>query len=106
MDRTSRQYRRLIYVVAMLLLVSFAILPTAEARDLSGSRATVSSTSDWWGAAVAWVTELLNIGHTSNSKGLTHRSAASLGGTTTYSGGYQPNTGSCIDPNGTSYCSH
>ena len=100
MNRTYRPCCRLIPVVAALLLVSFAILPAAAARGLSGSRATVNSTTDWWGTAVAWLTELIDIGHTTSSKGLTHQSGASLSATTLDTGGYRANTGPCIDPNG------
>jgi hypothetical protein len=55
----NRKYLRLAFVVALLLALNFAILPTAEARSLSGSRTAATGTQDLWSAALAWVRNLL-----------------------------------------------
>jgi hypothetical protein len=100
----NRMSYRLVCVIIIVLAVNFALLPAAEARGLSGSRTTVQSTTDWFGAAMAWMSSLLNTGHTA---GLHHTSNASTviivppGGPRA-----TPNTGSCIDPlGGTGHCS-
>ncbi|HZF08224.1 MAG TPA: hypothetical protein VFE33_05475 [Thermoanaerobaculia bacterium] len=99
----SHKNFRLACVVATILVVTFALLPTAEARDLSGSRPTVHGTTDWFGAAMAWMADLLNPGHGS-ATGLRHQSSA----VTTIPGGttqMKPNTGACIDPmGGSTHC--
>jgi hypothetical protein len=94
---TFRKYFRLVTVIAVLLAANFVLLPAAEARGLSGSRPAVHSTS-YFEAALAWMTDLLGLGHPSRPAAPTHLSSASfLGGGT---GGYVTNTGPCIDPNG------
>jgi len=99
----SHKNFRLVSVVAVVFVLTFALLPTAEARGLSGSRATVHSTTDWFGAAMAWMADLLNLGH-SGATGLQHQSSAVStipGGTTQI----KPNTGACIDPmGGSTHC--
>jgi len=92
---------RFVAVVAVTLVITFALLPTAEARDLAGSRASVHNTTDWFGAALTWVANLLHPGH-GGSAGLRHQSSASGVISPPNPGGthYVPNTGSCIDPLG------
>ena len=84
MDRISR----LACIVVVLLIISFSILPLAEARGLSGSTAVTGAT-DWFSAAVSWLTELLIPGHTKHRpNGLSNQSANSS------------TSGGCIDPMG------
>src|SRR5436305_12779461 len=94
----SHKNFRLAFVIATILVVTFALLPTAEARDLSGSRPTVHSTTDRFGAAMAWMADLLNLGH-SGGAALQHESRAvtTTPGATTQT---KRNTGSCIHPMG------
>ena len=97
----NRKFFRLVSVAAVVLAINVAMLPTAEARGLSGSRTAVTNTNDMWSSAIAWLTSLLPGGNTGHAAGLEHRTSASTtigtgtGGTT-----MKPNTGSCIDPNG------
>jgi hypothetical protein len=96
-------YFRLFSVIAVVLTINFALLPAAEAKGLSGSRATVHGTTDWFGAAMSWMADLLHPGHSGSVTGMNHQSAASGSGTGT-AGGMKVNTGSCIDPMGTPHC--
>jgi hypothetical protein len=91
----NRMSFRFACAVAVLFVACTLMLPNAEARGLSGSRMTVTSTTAWWTAAVDWFADLVNIGRTNHtpSSGLTHQSAASQDTA-------QPNTGGCIDPLG------
>jgi hypothetical protein len=94
----NRMSYRLVCVIIIVLAVNFALLPAAEARGLSGSRATVQSTTDWFGAAMAWMSDLLSFRHTA---GLNHQSNASTVIIPPSGGPHAtPNTGSCIDPLG------
>jgi hypothetical protein len=96
----SHKYVRLVAVVAILLAVHFVTLPAAHARGLAGSRATVHS-ADGFDAVLAWMAELLHLGHPDHTSGLSHQSSAITGGGTPVGGPrYTPNTGPCIDPNG------
>jgi Zn-dependent M28 family amino/carboxypeptidase len=101
----SHKSFRLVSVVAVVFVLTFALLPSAEARGLSGSRATVHNPTDWFGAAMAWMADLLNPGH-GGPAGLRHPSGAST--TITVPNGsprYSPNTGACIDPmGGSTHC--
>jgi len=102
---TSHKYFRLVAVIAVLLAANFVLLPAAEARGLSGSRPAVESTN-YFEAALAWMTDLLGLGHASRPAAPAHLSAASLTGGTGGGGvKYVPNTGPCIDPNGNYGCS-
>ena len=95
----NRKFFRLVSVAAILLAINFTMLPTAEARGLSGSHTAVTSTTDLWSIAISWLVNLLPGGHTGHGAGLTHRaSAVEVTGTGT--GGMRTNTGPCIDPNG------
>jgi len=98
----NRKFFRLVSVAAILLAINFTMLPTAEARGLSGSHTAVTSTTDLWSIAISWLVNLLPGGHTGNGSGLTHRSSASgtSGTGTSTTPVYRVNTGSCIDPNG------
>lgn len=98
----NRTFFRFVSVAALLLAITFVTLPTAEARGLSGSPRTVSSTNDLWSTALAWLTNLLPGDHAGQRGGLSHLSGASTSttGTGTGGGGYTVNTGSCIDPMG------
>jgi hypothetical protein len=99
----NRKFFRFVSVAAVVLAINVAMLPTAEARGLSGSHTAVTSTTDLWSAAIAWLTNLLPGGNTGHAAGLNHRSSASSitgTGTGTVDTRMRPNTGSCIDPNG------
>jgi hypothetical protein len=103
----DRKYFRFACAVAILFVAWSMMLPTAEARTLSGSRTTVTSSTDWFSAAVAWLADLLSFGqtgHQSNSTGLTHAAAAANGPTTKSGTGGTGDTGVCIDPMGTGIC--
>jgi hypothetical protein len=91
----DRKFFRFACATAILFVACTLMLPTAEARGLSGSRTTVTSTAAWWTAAVDWFADLVHIGRTNHttSSGLTHQSAASQDTA-------QPTTGGCIDPLG------
>jgi hypothetical protein len=93
----NRKYFRLVCTVALLLALNFVVLPTAEARPLAGSRATITGAHDLWSTAIAWLTRLLP---SASGRPVRHLSSASIGG----GGGYQTNTGPCIDPLGHSIC--
>jgi hypothetical protein len=97
----NRKFFRLVSVAAVVLAINVAMLPTAEARGLSGSRTAVTNTNDMWSSAIAWLTSLLPGGNGGRAAGLDHRSSA-LTITPPPTGGpaMRPNTGSCIDPNG------
>jgi hypothetical protein len=99
----NRKFFRLVSVAAILLAINFIMLPTAEARGLSGSHTAVTSTTDLWSAAITWLTNLLPGGNTGHAAGLNHRSSASSI-TGTVDTRMRPNTGSCIDPLG-GHCS-
>jgi hypothetical protein len=97
-------------VVASVVVLSLTLLPTAEARELSGSRTTVtiaaSADAGWWSAAAAWMADLLHLGMTNPAPGLTH----SAGAVRTQPPTLPPATktldnGLCIDPNGGTSCS-
>jgi hypothetical protein len=97
----NRNFFRFVSVAAVVLAINVAMLPTAEARGLSGSRTAVTSTNDMWSTAIAWLTSLLPGGNTGHGAGLDHRSSASTIATPPPSGPrMSPNTGACIDPNG------
>ena len=98
----NRNFFRFVSVAAVVLAINVAMLPTAEARGLSGSRTAVTNTNDMWSSAIAWLTSLLPGGNTGHGAGLEHRSSASTTIIGTGTGGtrMQPNTGACIDPNG------
>jgi hypothetical protein len=98
----NRKYFRLVCTVALLLALSFAVLPTAEARTLAGSRTAITGTHDLWSTALAWMTSLLP-GATAG-RPLGHLSSASTTGGTGTGGGYTTNTGPCIDPLGVNRC--
>jgi len=89
----NRKYLRLVGVVTVMLVTGLTVLPAAEARELSGSRFAVTSTTEVMSAALGWMADLLGLGH----KGLSHQASMSIGGP---GGGYHTNTGPCIDPNG------
>jgi len=95
---------RLVAVVAFVLMVNFALLPAAEARGLSGARPAVHNTTDGFAAALAWMANLLGLGHVSRPAAPAHLSAYSVSGTGSGTGGMRTNTGPCIDPNGTTVC--
>ena len=101
----NRTFFRVASVAVLLLAISFAMIPAAEARGLSNSQRAVTSTNDLWSAALAWLSSLLPGGQAGQRAGLTHQSSASttLTGTGT-GGGYTTNTGSCIDPMGGAKC--
>jgi hypothetical protein len=96
----NRTFFRFASVAVMLLAISFVMLPTAEARGLSGSQRTVTNTNDLWSTALAWLANLLPGGHAGQGAGLSHQSSASTTTSTGTGGGYTVNTGSCIDPMG------
>jgi hypothetical protein len=97
----NRNFFRFVSVAAVVLAINVAMLPTVEARGLSGSRTAVTNTNDMWSSAIAWLANLLPGGNTGHAAGLEHRSSAStLTGTGTGSTTIRPNTGSCIDPLG------
>ena len=68
----TTKFFRLVSVVVLLLAITLTVLPTAEARGLSGSRTAVNSTNDLWSAAIAWLANLLPGGHTGQAAGLSH----------------------------------
>src|SRR5262249_14237552 len=88
-----RNFFRLVAVVTMLLAVNFVLLPTAEARSLSGSRPAVHNTTDWFDAALAWMADLLGLGHATRPAAPAHLSGASSTGGTTGGIKYVPTTG-------------
>jgi hypothetical protein len=97
----NRKFFRFVSVAAVVLAINVAMLPTVEARGLSGSRTAVTNTNDMWSTAIAWLTSLLPGGNTGHGAGLDHRSSASTIDPGTTSGTrMRPNTGACIDPNG------
>jgi hypothetical protein len=98
----NRKYFRLVCVAAILFALNFAMLSTAEARSLSGSHKAVSGTHDVWSAATAWLAGLLPGGAV--KRPVSHTSAASSTGGTYGGGGYQTQTGPCIDPLGGTRC--
>jgi hypothetical protein len=95
----NRKYFRLVAVAAVLFAVHFVMLPAADARGLSGSRATVRSGPDGFDAVLAWMANLLPGRHTGHSANLEHVTSRDLSG-----GVYRVNTGSCLDPNGIPRC--
>jgi hypothetical protein len=96
----NRKYSRLVCSVALLLVLSFVMLPSAEARNLTGSRTAATGPQDLWSSAIAWLAHLLpgNAGQP-----VRHLLSASLTGGTG-GGGYTTNTGPCIDPLGVNRC--
>lgn len=96
----NRKYFRLISVVAVVLAINVTTFPVAEARALSGSHTAVSRTTDLWSATVTWLTGLLPNGNT----GLRPAANATTLGGGTSTGTARPNTGSCIDPLGSTHC--
>jgi hypothetical protein len=96
----NQKYFRLVCVVALLLALNFAMLPTAEARSLTGSRTAVTGPQDLWSSAIAWLAQLLPGGA---GRSMNHVSNATTTGGRT-GGGYQTQTGPCIDPLGHSSC--
>jgi hypothetical protein len=96
----NRKHSRLVCVAALLLTLNFAMLPTAEARSLTGSRTAVTSPQKLWSGAIAWLAQLLT---GTAGRTLSHASSATgTGGRT--GGGYQTQTGPCIDPMGRPLC--
>lgn len=102
----NRTFFRFASVAVLLVAISFVMIPTAEARGLSSSQRAVTSSTDLWSAALAWLSNLLPGGPAGQRGGLTHQSSASTSttGTGTGGGGYTVNTGSCIDPMGGTKC--
>jgi hypothetical protein len=93
----NRKFLRLVSVAAVALAINFAMLPTAEARDLSGSRTALTHTSDLWSAAIAWLADLLPGAHATRTTTPSHLVSYTI---TPGDGGYRTNTGPCIDPLG------
>ncbi len=96
----NRKFFRLVCVAALLLALNFVMLPTAEARSLTGSRTAVAGPQSLWSGAIAWLAQLLP---GTASRTLSHTSSATETGGRT-GGGYQTQTGPCIDPLGRNVC--
>ncbi len=81
-------------VATMLLLVA---VPALQARPIDRSGPTVDIGADWFDATITWLTNLL-FGATPDTP-----AKAAVEGYEIFNpngGGYQTNSGSCIDPEG------
>jgi hypothetical protein len=81
---------RLFVVAAIVLSLTVLSVPTAHARPLDERTAPAHLDSSWFQAALSWIFSLVPTqGH-----GTMHQATAASGTL------LQPNTGSCIDPQG------
>lgn len=88
----SRALVRRASVMIVIVALTLAALPTADARPLAGPRATTSSGASWISALSTWVSSFF-VSTTTKTPTAHKASSTSIGM-------IQPMTGSCVDPNG------
>jgi hypothetical protein len=87
---------RITVAAAVIMFLAVFTVPTAQARPLNDQAQAVRLDTSWFQAALSWLTGLLPGGGHDAMQRTTAADLVPLSG----GGGYHPNTGSCIDPQG------